>query len=87
MTPKPTPQLSLFDSTCLIVGIIIGAGIYQMAPDIAQGAGGAWGVLGIWVLGGVLSLCGALCYAELATAYPREGGDYVYLGRAYGKWA
>jgi amino acid transporter len=87
MTPKPTPQLSLFDSTCLIVGIIIGAGIYQMAPDIAQGAGGAWGVLGIWALGGALSLCGALCYAELATAYPREGGDYVYLGRAYGQWA
>ena len=87
MTQKPTPQLSLFDSTCLIVGIIIGAGIYQMAPDIAKGAGGAWGVLGIWVLGGLLSLCGALCYAELATAYPHEGGDYVYLGRAYGKWA
>ena len=87
MTQKPTPQLSLFDSTCLIVGIIIGIGIYQMAPDIAKGAGGAWGVLGIWALGGVLSLCGALCYAELATAYPHEGGDYVYLGRAYGKWA
>ncbi|MBI5819635.1 MAG: APC family permease [Verrucomicrobia bacterium] len=87
MTQKPTPQLSLFDSTCLIVGIIIGAGIYQMAPDIARGAGSAWGVLGIWVLGGLLSLCGALGYAELATAYPHEGGDYVYLGRAYGKWA
>lgn len=87
MTQKPTPQLSLFDSTCLIVGIIIGVGIYQMAPDIAKGAGGAWGVIGIWTLGGLLSLCGALCYAELATAYPHEGGDYVYLGRAYGKWA
>lgn len=87
MTQKPTPQLSLFDSTCLIVGIIIGVGIYQMAPDIAKGAGGTWGVLGIWALGGVLSLCGALSYAELATAYPHEGGDYVYLGRAYGKWA
>ncbi|MCX6906575.1 MAG: amino acid permease [Verrucomicrobia bacterium] len=87
MTQKPTPQLSLFDSTCLIVGIIIGVGIYQMAPDIAKGAGSAWGVLGIWALGGVLSLCGALSYAELATAYPHEGGDYVYLGRAYGRWA
>lgn len=84
---KPQAALSLFDSTCLIVGIIIGAGIYQMAPDIAQGAGSAWGVMGIWVLGGLLSLCGALSYAELATAYPQEGGDYVYLSRAYGKWA
>jgi amino acid transporter len=79
--------LTLLDSTCLIVGIIIGAGIYQMAPAIAQGAGSAEAVLGIWLLGGLLSLCGALCYAELATAYPKEGGDYVYLSRAYGPWA
>ncbi len=86
-TPKPVPELSLTDSTCLIVGIIIGAGIYQMAPDIAKGAGGVIGVFGIWLLGGMLSLCGALSYAELATAYPQEGGDYVYLSRAYGKWA
>lgn len=84
MISQPRPQLSLFDSTCLIVGIIIGAGIYQMAPDIAKGVGGSWGLLGIWVLGGLLSLCGALTYAELATTYPQEGGDYVYLSRAYG---
>ncbi|MDD4872026.1 MAG: amino acid permease [Kiritimatiellae bacterium] len=84
---KPKQQLSLFDSTCLIVGIIIGVGIYQMAPDIAKGAGSMRGVAGIWILGGLFSLCGALSYAELATAYPQEGGDYVYLGRAYGKWA
>jgi len=87
METAPRKVLSLFDSTCIIVGIIIGAGIYQMAPDIAKGAGSWWGVLLLWVVGGLLSLCGALCYAELATAYPREGGDYVYLSRAYGKWA
>ncbi len=80
-------ELTLFDSTCIIVGIIIGAGIYQMAPDIAKGAFCWWGVLAIWVVGGLLSLCGALGYAELASAYPKEGGDYVYLSRAYGKWA
>jgi len=84
---KPRQELGLFDSTCLVVGIIIGVGIYQMAPDIARGAGSAWGVLGIWLLGGLLSLCGALSYAELAAAYPQEGGDYVYLSRAYGPWA
>jgi amino acid transporter len=83
----PKQQLTLFDSTCLIVGIIIGVGIYQMAPDIAKGAGSAWGVFGIWILGGLLSLCGAMSYAELASAYPNEGGDYVYFNRAYGKWA
>jgi APA family basic amino acid/polyamine antiporter len=87
MDVAPKRELSLFDSTSIIVGIIIGAGIYQMAPVIAQGAGSAWGVMIIWVVGGLLSLCGALCYAELATAYPVAGGDYVYLSRAYGRWA
>jgi amino acid transporter len=83
----PARSLSLFDATSLIVGIIVGAGIYQMAPDVAKGVDGALGLFGIWVLGGLLSLCGALCYAELATAYPEQGGDYVYLNRAYGDWA
>ncbi len=87
MANAPSKQLSLFDSTCLIVGIIIGVGIYQMAPDVAKGALSWWGVLAIWIVGGLLSLCGALGYAELASMYPREGGDYVYLSRAYGKWA
>ncbi len=83
----PKRELSLFDSTCIIVGIIIGAGIYQMAPDIAKGAGSWWGVLVLWAVAGLLSLFGALGYAELATAYPKEGGDYVYLSKAYGPWA
>lgn len=83
----PARVLTLLDSTSLIVGIIVGAGIYQMAPDVAKGVEGPWGLLGIWTLGGLLSLCGALCYAELAAAYPHQGGDYVYLKRAYGDWA
>jgi amino acid transporter len=86
MQATPHRALSLFDSTCIIVGIIIGAGLYQMAPDIAKGAGSAWGVLAIWIIGGLLSFCGALSYAELASAYPEHaGGDYVYLTKAYGR--
>jgi basic amino acid/polyamine antiporter, APA family len=87
MDAAPKRQLSLFDSTSLIVGIIVGAGIYQMAPDIARGGGSAGGMLVLWLAGGFISLCGALSYAELATAYPQEGGDYIYLTRAYGRWA
>jgi len=79
--------LTLFDSTCLIVGIIVGVGIYQVAPEVARGVGGPLGLLALWVLGGVLSLFGAMCYAELAAAYPEQGGDYVYLTRAYGPLA
>ena len=87
MQDTPKRQLTLFDSTCLIMGIIIGAGIYQVAPTVAGGTCIWWGFLLIWVAGGLLSLCGAFGYAELASAYPQEGGDYVYLNRAYGPWA
>ncbi|MGB8991983.1 MAG: amino acid permease [Desulfobaccales bacterium] len=84
MAGVPQKELSLFDSTCIIVGIIIGAGIYETAPLVATCLGSGLGILGIWLTGGLLALTGALCYAELATTYPREGGDYVYLTRAYG---
>ncbi len=83
----PRRVLSLFDTTNLIVGIIVGAGIFVAAPSVAGGAGSGMGVLALWALGGLLSFCGAVGYAELATTYPEEGGDYVYLTRAYGRWA
>jgi APA family basic amino acid/polyamine antiporter len=83
----PRQELTLFDSTCIIVGIIIGAGIYETAPTVAACLGSGPGLLALWLAGGVLALTGALCYAELATTYPQEGGDYVYLTRAYGPGA
>lgn len=86
MAAIPKQELSLFDSTCIIVGIIIGAGIYETAPIVAQCLGSGPGIFGIWLLGGLLALAGAVCYAELATAIPQEGGDYVYLTRSYGPW-
>ena len=83
----PRKELSLFDSTCIIVGIIIGAGIYDTAPNVARCMSSSAATLGVWLAGGLVALTGALCYAELGTAYPRAGGDYVYLTRAYGSWA
>ena len=65
----------------------MGAGIFLTVPNVAKGSFSAWGVLAIWLAGGLISLCGALGYAELASAYPKEGGDYVYMTRAYGPWA
>ena len=85
MTIAPKKELSVFDSTCIIVGIIIGAGIYETAPTVAACMVSPTGTLTIWFIGGLLALTGALCYAELATTYPRQGGDYVYLTNAYGK--
>jgi amino acid transporter len=81
----PRRQLTLFDSTSIIMGIIIGAGIYESSPVIAACVPGIPALVGVWVLGGVLSLLGALCYVELGTAYPREGGDYVFISRAFGR--
>ncbi|HET6423166.1 MAG TPA: amino acid permease [Planctomycetaceae bacterium] len=80
----PRPLLSLTDAISLIVGIVIGSSIYKTAPLISQQVDTWWQGLGLWILGGVISLCGALVYAELATTYLRLGGDYNYLTRAFG---
>ncbi|NMG09736.1 hypothetical protein DP117_23770 [Brasilonema sp. UFV-L1] len=87
---KVAPQgtLSLKDAIALIVGVVIGAGIFETPSLVAANVGSAFGALFVWFLGGAMSLIGALCYAELATAYPHTGGNYHYLMRAFGKnWA
>src|SRR5207237_7712223 len=68
----------------IIVGIIIGVGIFENPARIFNAVPSAWTALGIWALGGVLALLGAFCFAELASTYPRSGGEYVYLTRAFG---
>ncbi len=79
------PALTFFDAIAIIVGIVIGAGIFETPALVAANAGSASGVVLLWLLGGVISLIGALCYAELATAYPHPGGNYHYLIRAFGR--
>jgi basic amino acid/polyamine antiporter, APA family len=88
--PQPAavkPHLGLWDIVSIILGIVIGAGIYETAPFIFQNVSSPWMAMAVWVAGGVLTFLGALCYAELASAYPRSGGDYVYLTKAFGRWA
>ena len=84
MPDSQQAHLSLWDSICLIIGIIIGASIYQAAPEIFRNVDGPGMGMLAWGLGGAVSLIGALCYAELASAYRTAGGDYTYLTRAYG---
>jgi len=81
----PQPILSVWGATMITVGIVIGAGIFQTPALVATIAGSAGTMLAAWIVGGVLSLFGALTYAELAGAYPSAGGDYTFLKRAYGK--
>ena len=75
----------MFDATSIIVGIIIGAGLYEVTPDIARCVTDLPGLVGVWALGGVAAVIGALCYAELVGRFPLVGGDYIFLSRAYGK--
>ncbi|QMS87620.1 amino acid permease [Nostoc edaphicum CCNP1411] len=81
----PKPSLTLSDAVALIVGIVIGAGIFQTPALVASQAGSDLAVMFLWLMGGVVSLVGALCYAELATVYPDVGGVYYYLKRAFGR--
>jgi amino acid transporter len=85
--PPAQSQLSLTDSVSVIIGIVIGAGIYETAPFILSCVSSPGQAMLVWALGGGLSVVGALCYAELATTYPRVGGDYFFQRRAFGPWA
>jgi amino acid transporter len=80
----PQPSLALVDAIAIIVGVVIGAGIFETPALVASTTGSVGGVLWVWVIGGVVSLLGALCYAELATDYPHVGGNYYYLKRTFG---
>ena len=84
-TGLPKQQLSLIDAIALIVGIVIGAGIFRTPSLVAANTANDTQFLLAWILGGVVSLIGALCYAELTTAFPNTGGDYHFLRKAYGK--
>jgi APA family basic amino acid/polyamine antiporter len=81
---QPQPTLGVFDACMMIVGIVIGAGIFK-APSIVAGSVATPEVfIALWVAGGAISLVGALCYAELGSAFPNAGGEYYFLNRAYG---
>lgn len=82
-TPRQT--LTLFDAITMIVGLIVGAGIFGTPAIVAGAAGSESALIWIWVAGGVFSIIGALCYAELATAFPSAGGEYHFLQKAFGR--
>lgn len=82
---SPQRLLSPLGAVAIIVGIVIGAGIFKTPSMVAEITGDVGWALTLWVGGAIISLSGALCYAELATLYPHAGGDYHFLTRAYGK--
>jgi len=82
---QPRQTLSVHDAVGIIVGLIVGAGIFG-TPSIVAGAVGDPGLIAAaWIAGGIFSIIGALCYGELATAFPSAGGEYHFLRRAFGR--
>lgn len=77
-------ELGVWAATAIVVGTVIGSGIFLVPKDMILHVGSPATVLAVWVAGGILSLAGALSYAELAAAMPEAGGEYVYLRKAYG---
>jgi amino acid transporter len=76
--------LSLWGATAIVIGDTIGTGVFLVSSDMARAVGSAALVMVAWVLGGMIVLLGAFCYAELGAAFPKAGGPYVYLGRGLG---
>jgi basic amino acid/polyamine antiporter, APA family len=80
----PHASLSIGDGIAMMVGLIIGVGIFKLPQLVALNTDSNMAFLGMWALGGLITLVGALVYAELAAAYPSTGGEYHFLSRALG---
>lgn len=78
-------RLGLWSAVAVAVGSTIGSGIFRTPAVIAARVPSPWPMLGVWVLGGLLALCGALTYAELAAMFPRSGGVFVYIREGFGR--
>lgn len=80
-------SIGFWGATGVMVGIIIGSGIFRTPASIADQLSSPWLILALWGAGGVLALCGALTYAELATMFPQSGGVYVFIREGFGRCA
>jgi amino acid transporter len=76
--------LGLWSTTAIVIGDTIGTGVFLVSSEMARAVGSVWLVISAWILGLLIVLLGAFCYAELGAAFPRAGGPYVYLGRGLG---
>jgi len=84
-TNAPARHLSIIDAICVVVAIVVGSMIFKAPSWVASNTSGPLEMMLAWIAGGFFCLCGALCYAELATTYPKVGGEYVYITRAFGR--
>lgn len=81
---QPRPTFSNLSAAAVVIGIVVGIGIFRLPSMVAQNASSELHYLGFWLAGGLISIIGALCYAELASTKPDAGGEYHFLTEAYG---
>src|SRR5215510_342328 len=85
--PKLVRALGPVMGTAVVVGTVIGSGVFKKPQVVAENVPYFGVAASAWVLGGVLAMLGALALAEVAVLYPRAGGNYVFLREGYGRWA
>ena len=85
--PDLPRTVGFWGALSIMVGIVVGSGIFATPPAIARETGNAWLVLALWAAGGVLALFGAFTYAEMAVQFPESGGVYVFLREGFGRAA
>ncbi len=78
-------RLGTWDAAAIVIGGVIGGGIFRSASTVAERTSSGWQLLTLWAVGGLLTLAGVLCYAELGARRPQAGGIYIYLREAFGK--
>ena len=83
--PARRSTLSVFDGVAIMVGCVVGIGIFKTPPLVAANVDSEFSFIAVWIAGGMVTLVGALCYAELASAHPHAGGEYHFLSRAFGR--
>ncbi|NQT47333.1 MAG: amino acid permease [Candidatus Omnitrophica bacterium] len=79
--------LGRWDSVAIILAIVIGVGIFRIPAEVARYLASPGFIISAWITGGLISLIGALCYAELSSTFPQTGGSYIYLKKSYGPLA
>src|SRR5699024_6076228 len=80
----PRPVFGVIGAAAVMVGMVVGVGIFTFPSMVAARAPGEWTFLGFWLAGGFVAFIGALCYSELSARHPDAGGEYHFLTRAYG---
>ena len=82
--PRLVRRLGLFDATMLVMGGIVGAGIFLNPAEVARAVSSPFWIVAVWLIGGAIAIAGAFVYAELAARRPEVGGQYAYLRDAWG---